>query len=103
MRIPAFAIAVIFAPGLASAMSEPPVSPPPEPAPHMTEDTMPGACDPDDFAHLIGQPRAAVEALTFDGPMRIIPPGARVTMDFRPDRINFDLDENGVVTRVRCG
>jgi len=36
-------------------------------------------------------------------PHRIIPPGTAVTMDFSPNRVNFDLDAGGRITRVWCG
>lgn len=35
--------------------------------------------------------------------VRVIRPGTAVTMDFREDRLNVDLDEKDVVTRVHCG
>jgi hypothetical protein len=35
--------------------------------------------------------------------VRVIRPGTAVTMDFRVDRLNVDLDEKDVVTRVHCG
>lgn len=34
---------------------------------------------------------------------RVIKPGQAVTMDFREDRLNIELDANGAVTAVRCG
>ena len=34
---------------------------------------------------------------------RIIPPGTAVTMDHRPDRLNVETDDNGVITRIYCG
>ncbi len=35
--------------------------------------------------------------------IRVIRPGEAVTKDFRPDRLNVELDEEGKVTRVYCG
>jgi len=35
--------------------------------------------------------------------IRWLPPGSIVTQDLRSDRLNVDIDEGGVVTRVRCG
>lgn len=35
--------------------------------------------------------------------VRVIRPGMIVTMDFRPDRLNIDVDEKGIVTNLRCG
>lgn len=35
--------------------------------------------------------------------IRIIRPGDMVTKDYRTDRLNVELDDNDVVTRVYCG
>lgn len=35
--------------------------------------------------------------------LRWIPPGAIVTMDYRPNRVNVELNANNRVTRIRCG
>ena len=35
--------------------------------------------------------------------IRWIDPGMAVTMDFRPDRLNAELDQDGVITVMRCG
>lgn len=35
--------------------------------------------------------------------VRVIRPGTMVTMDFRPDRLNIDVDDKGIVTNLRCG
>ena len=51
----------------------------------------------------VGQPLAAVTMPARDAPLRVIRPGQAVTMDFNPSRLNVDLDENGVITRVWCG
>jgi hypothetical protein len=34
---------------------------------------------------------------------RNVAPGQVYTMEFRADRLNFDLDRRGIVRRVRCG
>lgn len=34
---------------------------------------------------------------------RVIEPGQAVTMDFRGDRVNIELNERGAITGVRCG
>lgn len=36
-------------------------------------------------------------------PYRILGPNAAATMDFNPERINVIVDDNNVVTVVRCG
>jgi len=35
--------------------------------------------------------------------IRVIRPGDNVTMDYRTDRLNVELDENDIVTRIYCG
>ena len=35
--------------------------------------------------------------------VRVIRPGMAVTMDYRIDRLNVDLNDKDVVTRVHCG
>lgn len=60
---------------------------------------------PCDFPDLVG--KSADEdllATTFRGRgYRVIPPGAMVTQDFSPARVNLDLDESGLIRRVWCG
>ncbi|WP_299850719.1 I78 family peptidase inhibitor [uncultured Roseovarius sp.] len=48
----------------------------------------------------------AYEAQNFEGAarkVRVVPPGSVMTMDHLADRLNVDLDETGVVTRLWCG
>jgi hypothetical protein len=35
--------------------------------------------------------------------VRVLPPGAMMTMDYSTDRVNFDVDAQGIITRVWCG
>jgi hypothetical protein len=61
------------------------------------------SCGAVPFQILIGQPGAVAEALEFDRPKRVIPEGSAVTMDFLPERINFDLDAADRIARIYCG
>jgi len=70
-----------------------------EPSPLTREDS----CNSSAYAHLIGRPSTEVEALDFTQPVRIIPLGAAVTMDYIARRINFELDGAGNVARIYCG
>jgi hypothetical protein len=75
----------------------------PEPTP-----PPPGKCVADGLASLTGKTRTdAVEkkALRLSGSkdVRWISPGMAVTMDFREDRLNFDIDAQGKITRAFCG
>ncbi len=84
--------------------------PPPamdEPAPPASEElTM--SCKTDTLAWTTGQ--LADEALVAKAKVeagaervRVIKPGMAVTMDFRGDRLNIDVDAGNRVTRVHCG
>lgn len=52
---------------------------------------------------LIGQPSTALERVEIVAPVRVIRPNTAVTMDFREDRINFYVDDNGLITNILCG
>ena len=69
------------------------------PLPPQLEDT----CGATNFADLIGQDATALEKTLLLGPVRVIRPGDAVTMDFRPDRINFKIAENETIRTIDCG
>ncbi len=67
-----------------------------------------GSCRADAAQQLVGQPRSeklGQDALRLTGAkaIRWIKPGDAVTMDYRTDRLNIDLDEAGKVVRIHCG
>jgi hypothetical protein len=55
----------------------------------------------------VGKPYAdAASTLQPTGPVtaiRVIRPGTMVTKDYRLDRLNVDLDDKDVVTKIYCG
>lgn len=61
-----------------------------------------GVCAASQLSGFIGQPANAVD-LSGNDPMRILPPGSVVTMDYNPARLNVELDEAGLITRFYCG
>lgn len=68
----------------------------------------PGACETSALAALVGKPfspalEAEAKARAKVQAVRAIRPGMAVTMDFRPDRLNIDIDDKNVVTGFRCG
>ena len=76
----------------------------------MEDDTPPpsdtaDACGAAALQSLVGQDRAAVTeaGLTPDRKTRIFGPGAALTMDFREDRVNVELDAADRVVRIYCG
>lgn len=60
------------------------------------------SCPTEEQMALVGQDIDAVQE-TLPEQSRIIPPDTAVTQDFLADRVNVDLDEDGVVIRVWCG
>jgi hypothetical protein len=66
------------------------------------------SCDADRARSLIGRPAssgrgAEAQRLTGGRGIRWIQPGQAVTMDYRPDRINIELDAKNRVVRIACG
>ncbi|MDR9426906.1 MAG: I78 family peptidase inhibitor [Salibaculum sp.] len=61
------------------------------------------SCGARAHAGLIGQDATALERVLIMGPVRVIRPGTAVTMDHRPDRINFMVSEAERITRIYCG
>lgn len=57
------------------------------------------------FSDWVGQSAQDVKKLVeaTDRSFRMLPPGSAMTMDYRPDRINIELDDNNIVVRVFCG
>ncbi len=65
-------------------------------------------CEAPNARGLIGQPASAAlgaQALQLTGAraIRWIRPGDAVTMDYRDDRLNIELDAAGRVKMLRCG
>jgi hypothetical protein len=67
-----------------------------------------GSCDSAPVQDLVGRQASqelAEDAIRRSGArrMRWISPGQMVTMEFRADRLNIDLDERNRVKALRCG
>ncbi|QNL18552.1 hypothetical protein HXX25_03875 [Hyphobacterium sp. CCMP332] len=62
-----------------------------------------GGCDAEMLFYLVGQDINEIDVATLPQPRRIIPPGTAVTMDYRADRTNIELDDGDRVVRVYCG
>lgn len=60
------------------------------------------ACGAAQLQDLVGQPESALDGMRFDAPVRIIRPGMAVTMDYRPDRLNIEIDARNRIARVHC-
>ena len=76
-------------------------------------DPYPGVADPApggvnqcgalDLQYLVGAPARDLETMSFNKPVRVIRPGMAVTMDYSADRLNFEVDRSGRISRVSCG
>lgn len=60
------------------------------------------SCGSAAYEGLIGRTLEGV-TIADNANVRIIPAGARVTMDMRPERVNIRLDVDGFVVSVTCG
>jgi len=69
--------------------------------PACAQDT--GTCGAEGFQGLVGQSGEIARLLELEQPARVIASDDMVTADYRPDRINFDLDEDDRIVEVRCG
>lgn len=60
-------------------------------------------CPAEQYQTLVGQPRSEIDEAALPQPARVFGPGDAVTMDYRTDRLNVEIGEDGVVRRVYCG
>ncbi|TVQ00172.1 MAG: hypothetical protein EA338_05830 [Roseinatronobacter sp.] len=63
----------------------------------------PETCMAAEFQQYVGQPLSALDKDELLQPDRIIGPDTAVTMDFRPERLNVEHDDERVITRIYCG
>lgn len=86
----------------ASASNDPPAASA-NPGPPPADDK----CNSRLVANLVGQPwndsmLAQVKLAIGHDTIRVVRPGQPVTMDFREDRLNIDIGEDGKVAALRC-
>lgn len=66
-------------------------------------------CDADAAQSYVGQEASdttiaqAQDATGATGALRVIKPGQPVTMDFRADRLNVEVDDDNTIVRITCG
>ncbi len=94
-------------PDAAAAPSTETSTPAAEPTPTPVTDAA-KRCDATHAQWAVGKAadQATVDKLVADSgssSARVIKPGQAVTMDFREDRLNVEVDAANVVTGVRCG
>lgn len=59
-------------------------------------------CGAEKLQGLLGQNASVLGGMEFDAPLRVIRPGMAVTMDYSPDRLNIELDEDDTIIRLWC-
>lgn len=74
----------------------------PSPSPVPAKPAM-DACGAANLQNLRGKPLSTLNSMQFSQPLRIILPGQMVTQDYRPERLNVEIDAQSVIVRVRCG
>ncbi len=60
-------------------------------------------CDATPYGGLIGQDATVLERVLILRQVRVIRPETAVTMDFRPERLNFQIGSTGKIERISCG
>lgn len=90
--------------------AEPIVTAPAErPGPALPPNQANPDCWADDAANFVGKPAtdatvaAAKRAAGAKGDLRVIKPGQPVTLDFRQDRLNVEVDDQNVIVKISCG
>lgn len=63
----------------------------------------PSPCGAAQMGYLVGQQVAEVDLRTLSREVRLIRPDTAITEDYRPGRLNLDLDAAGVILRPWCG
>jgi len=92
-------LALLMPLALAACLAETPPDPGTDIAPLPPE----GSCGAPELQGLVGQPALVLETMRFATTVRVIYPGMAVTMDYQPQRLNIEVDEDKTISRVSCG
>ena len=60
-------------------------------------------CAAEAYQVLVGQPVGGVHTDSLPRPHRVYGQGDPVTIDYRPDRLNIVVGEDGSIIEVKCG
>ncbi|PUB15468.1 I78 family peptidase inhibitor [Yoonia sediminilitoris] len=73
------------------------------PTPAPITPRLPDTCDAESYGYLVGQDATALETVLIMRMVRVIRPGDLVTQDYRPQRINFEIDRTNRIAGISCG
>lgn len=59
-------------------------------------------CEASRFQDLLGQKQDSLDKTKLPEALRVIGPDMAVTADYRPDRLNVEYDDQGIITRISC-
>lgn len=81
---------------------------PPNPKPSKPFPPRVAQCQADPGQRFVGQAAtdeivAQVKTATGANSVRVLKPGMAMTMDYRDDRLNIELDDHDVIVKVGCG
>ena len=62
-----------------------------------------GGCNAEAYQYLKWQERSVLDTIELPEGTRIITPGMNITMDFRPERLNFYIGKTDRIEAIRCG
>lgn len=62
----------------------------------------PDTCNATRYSATIGQPVTVLENQLHIGQVRILRPNTPMTMDLRPNRLNFHVNAEGKIERLSC-
>lgn len=97
MRITFTTLAFALVAGCSTQL--PTIPAPVDPFPVGAADT----CGAAPYGNLVGQNATALEKVLILRQVRVIRPGDAVTEDFRPVRINFNIDPAETIRTITCG
>ncbi|WP_026352155.1 I78 family peptidase inhibitor [Yoonia vestfoldensis] len=65
--------------------------------------SLPDTCGAGAYTYLVGQPATALERVLIMDVVRLVRPDTIVTMDYRPERINFMISDQEIIADITCG
>lgn len=74
-----------------------------EPPVNGLKEREPDSCGAGDLSGMLGQTEGMLRTVRLKNPYRVIALGEVVTQDYSASRLNFYLDDKGMIMRIACG